>query len=81
MKKMLLVGMFLISGLSFARDYTYNEMRDIVIPAQEQHERLSRETSHDWALDNEKANENFERYSQFHKDLDNMDRGRDRTDR
>lgn len=75
MKRIILAGILVISGLSFARDYTYNEMRDIVKPAIEQQERLSRETTQEWQLDKEETEENFEIYSDFHKDFDYIERG------
>ena len=81
MKKILLIGMLVISGLSFAKDYTYNEMRDIVLPAQEQYVRLSRESSQEWLQDKKVAEKNFEVYSQFHNDLAKLDTGNDRIDR
>ena len=77
MKRILLVGMLVISGLSFGRDFTYNETRDIVQPAQEQQERVSRYNSSEWATANEQTKENLETYSQFHSELANMDRGHD----
>jgi len=77
MKKMLLVGVLVVSGLSFGRDYEYNEKRDIVKPVQEQQERLNRYSTLEWQMDKEVTEKNFETYSEFHRELDNMDRGSD----
>jgi len=77
MKKMLLVGMLVVSGLSFGRDYEYNEKRDIVKPVQEQQERLNRYSPLEWQMDKEVTEKNFEKYSEFHRDLERMDRGHD----
>jgi len=78
MKRMLLVGMLVVSGLSFGRDYEYNEKRDIVKPVQEQQERLNRYSSLDWEMDKEVTENNLETYSEFHRDLERMDRGHDK---
>ena len=75
MKKLLLVGMLVLSGLSFARDYTHNEKRDIVAPMEEMQERASRLSQDQFNLEGASIEANIEKYSGFHSDLDNMDRG------
>ncbi len=70
MKKMLLVGILVISGLSFGRDFEYRERQELQV-VEETHqmdmEMLSRER--DLSVNN------IEKYSDFHRELDNMDRG------
>ncbi len=70
MKKMLLVGILVISGLSFGRDFEYRERQELQV-LEETHqmdmEMLSRER--DLSVNN------IEKYSDFHRELDNMDRG------
>ena len=70
MKKILLVGMLVISGLSFGRDYEVRERQELKIinePVQVDQQMLSRER--------EISENNMEVYSEFHRDLDNMSRG------
>ncbi len=70
MKKILLVGMLVVSGLSFGRDFEYREYKDfqsIQNPVMESQEQLSRERSI--------STENQVKYSNFMTQLDNMDRG------
>ncbi len=69
MKKMLLVGMLVVSGLSFGRDFEYRERQELQIvqeTPQMDMEMLSRER--DLSVD-------MEKYSDFHRELENMDRG------
>ncbi len=70
MKKMLLVGMLVISGLSFSRDFEYRERQELQViqeTPQMGMEMLSRER--------DLSDNNIEKYSNFHRELDNMDRG------
>ena len=70
MKKMLLVGMLVVSGLSFGRDFEYRERQELQVvqeTPQMDMEMLSRER--DLSVNN------IEKYSDFHRELDNMDRG------
>ena len=70
MKKMLLVGMLVVSGLSFGRDFEYreyNEFQNVQNPVMESQEQLSRER--------EISLENQVKYSDFMNELDNMDKG------
>ncbi len=70
MKKMLLVGMLVIGGLSYGRDFEYRESKELQVVQSvnsEDKSMLSRER--------EISKNNLEVYSEFHKELDNMDRG------
>ncbi len=70
MKKILLAGLLIISGLSFARDFEYRErinFEAIQNPVMETQEMLSRERNI--------SIENQEKYADFHRQLDNMDKG------
>ena len=70
MKKMLLIGMLVVSGLSFGRDFEYRERQELQAvqeTPQMDMEMLSRER--------DLTNNNMEKYSDFHKELDNMNRG------
>ncbi|GLI57767.1 hypothetical protein PM10SUCC1_32810 [Propionigenium maris DSM 9537] len=70
MKKMLLVGMLVVSGLSFGRDFEYRERQELQVvqeTPQMDMEMLSRER--DLSVNS------TEKYSDFHRELDNMDRG------
>ena len=72
MKKILLVGMLVISGLSFGRDYEVREREELKVinePVQMNQQMLSRER--------EISESNMVDYSEFHRELDNMDRGHD----
>ena len=69
-----MIMMVVLGSAAFGRDLTYNEKRDVVKPVQEQQERLNRYSSLDWKMDKEIAEKNFDTYSEFHRDLDNMDK-------
>ncbi len=76
MKKLLLVSMLVLGGISsFARDNTYNERRDIVKPVEENIDKMSRYTHEEWQQDKELTKENIQKYSEFHRELEEMDRG------
>jgi|GEM_PF-639942 len=70
MKKMLLIGMLVVSGLSYGRDFERRESQEFQavqnVRAEDQ-SMMSRER--------EISENNMEIYSDFHRDLDNMDRG------
>lgn len=57
------------------RDYEYNERRDIVIPMEENVERLSRFSPYELEIEMIAAEENIEKYPEFHRDLDRSDMG------
>ncbi|WP_281837323.1 hypothetical protein [Propionigenium maris] len=70
MKKMLLLGILVISGLSYGRDFEYRESKELQVVqsvGSEDKSMLSRER--------EISKNNLEVYSEFHRELDNMDRG------
>ncbi len=70
MKKMLLIGMLVIGGLSYGRDFEYRESKELQVVqgvGSEDKSMLSRER--------EISKNNLEVYSEFHRELDNMDRG------
>jgi len=72
MKKILLVGMLVVSGLSFGRDYEVRERQELQAVENVQYEdrsQLSRER--------DLGERNMEVYSEFHSELDRMDRGTD----
>ena len=71
MKKILLVGMLVISGLSFGRDFEYREKQEF--KTVEEVSRDSEMISRYRYL----GEQNQEKYEQFHKELDNMSRGHD----
>lgn len=57
------------------RDYEYNEKRDIVIPMEENIERLSRFSPYELEIENIAAEQNIAKYPDFHRDLDRSDMG------
>ena len=68
MKKIILLGILVVSGLSFGRDYEYrekSELQPVESTGYEEQEMLTRERE----LDSQVI------YSNFHRDLDNMSRG------
>ncbi|GLI57830.1 hypothetical protein PM10SUCC1_33440 [Propionigenium maris DSM 9537] len=70
MKKMLLLGMLVIGGLSYGRDFERRESQELQVVQSvrcENREMLSRER--------ELGEKNQEIYSDFHRELNNMDRG------
>ncbi len=75
MKKLLLLTMLILGVTSFARDFEYNEKRDIVKPMEENIDRLSRFTPQEWQMDKEATEMNFKKYEDFHKELERTDKG------
>ena len=75
MKKLMLLSMIVLSSIGFARDYEYNEKRDIVIPMEESIDRMSRFSSMDLKIEQVKAEENIAKYADFHRELDRSDMG------
>ena len=72
MKKMLLIGMLVIGGLSYGRDYEYREGREMQVVEDvnyDDHSMITRER--------ELGENNMVTYSEFHSELDRMDRGTD----
>ena len=73
MKKMLLIGMLIVSGLSYGRDFEYREKKELKAVedvAAEDRKMASRRRDH--------QRENMEKYWKFHRDLDNLGRGREK---
>ena len=62
MKKLLILTMVILGTVSFARDFEYNEKRDIVKPMEENIDRLSRFTPQEWQMDKEATEMNFKKY-------------------
>lgn len=68
LKKILLVGMLVVSGLSFGRDFEYRERQELqVVQETPQMDIFSRER--------DSSEYNRDVYSYFHNELDNMSRG------
>ncbi len=75
MKKILLIGLLVVSGLSFGRDFEYREYKEfqrIQNPTMESQEQIARER--------QLSKENQKKYSDFHFKLDTMDRGHEDRD-
>jgi len=70
MKKMLLVGMLIISGLSYGRDFERRERNELQVV-----QSVSNEDQGMISRVREQSDKNMDIYSEFHRDLDNMERG------
>ena len=68
MKKMLLIGMLVIGGLSYGRDFERRESKELQVVQSVSSEEQS-------MISRERTEGNMEIYSEFHRDLENMDRG------
>ncbi len=82
MKKLLLVGMVVLAAVSYGRDHEYrsrNELVEVQKEYVENKEMLNRATpeEYDIIVNEEKVEReaNMANYSEFHRDLDNMERG------
>ncbi len=74
MKKILLIGILVISGLSFARDYEYREkleLQPVEYTSYGDQTMISRERII--------TESNIENYKEFHEELSNMDRGSEKN--
>ncbi len=70
MKKMLLIGMLVVSGLSYGRDFERRESQELQVVqsiANEDQSMISRVR--------EQTDKNMDVYSEFHRELNNMGRG------
>jgi len=70
MKKILLVGILVVSGLSYGRDFERRESQELQV--------VQNITSKDQSMisrEGEIYENNIDIYSDFHRDLDNMERG------
>lgn len=72
MKKILLVGMLVIGSLSFGRDYEARERQELKAV-----ETVKVFDSNMMPRERLLYEENYDKYSDFHKELDNMSRGSD----
>ena len=70
MKKMLLIGMLVISGLSFGRDFERRERNELQVV-----QSISSEDQGMISRVREQSDKNMDIYSEFHRDLNTMDRG------
>jgi len=70
MKKMLLIGMLVISGLSYGRDFERRERNELQIV-----QNVSNEDQSMISREREQSDKNMEIYSEFHRELKTMDRG------
>ncbi len=75
MKKILLIGMLVVGGLSYGRDYEYRERKEL----QELFQETKYESSEMMARERKLREDNIKKYANFHMDLDNMDRGSERN--
>ncbi len=74
MKKMLLIGMLIVGGLSYGRDYEYRERKELQVIKEARYEdptMISRERK--------LSEDSMKKYADFHRDLDNMGRGSERN--
>ncbi len=70
MKKMLLMGMLVIGGLSYGRDYEYREGQELQVVQD-----VVREDQSMISRVREQSEKNMDIYSEFHRELDTMGRG------
>jgi len=70
MKKMLLIGMLIVSGLSYGRDFEYREKSEFRVV-----EDRGVEDKRMVSRNRDRLEVNMEKYSEFHRDLNNQDRG------
>ena len=73
MKKMLLIGMLIVSGLSYGRDFEYRERSEFRVV-----EDRGSEDKRMVSRNREGVEVNMEKYSEFHRDLNNQSRGREK---
>ena len=70
MKKMLLIGMLVVSGLSYGRDFERRESKELQAV-----QSVSTEDQSMISRVREQTDENMNVYSEFHRELETMDRG------
>ncbi|GLI58242.1 hypothetical protein PM10SUCC1_37560 [Propionigenium maris DSM 9537] len=82
MKNLILTGLLLVSVASLGRDYEYRgrrELEEVGRENREYQERMSKLTPEEYSIAREKLEsereENIKKYSDFHRELDDMDRG------
>ncbi len=74
MKKVILLGILVVGGLSFGRDYEYRERGEL-----QPVERVSYEEQLMISRERETVEANIQAYQEFHRELTNMDRGSERN--
>lgn len=74
MKKLLVLGVLVVSGLSFGRDYEYRERVEL-----QQVESVGYGDQLMISREREVGEANIEAYKEFHRELTNMDRGSERN--
>ncbi len=70
MKKILLIGMLVIGGLSYGRDFERRESKELQVV-----QNVNSEDQSMISRVREQTDKSMGDYSEFHRDLDNMDRG------
>ena len=70
MKKMLLIGMLVVGGLSYGRDFENRERQEFQVV-----ESLSSKDQSMISRERNTSENNMEIYLDFYRELDNMDRG------
>ena len=70
MKKMLLLGMLVVGGLSYGRDYERRESQELQVV-----ESINTKDQSMLSREREQSERNMEIYSEFHGELGNMGRG------
>ncbi len=75
MKTLIFILMTVLAFSVFGRDYEYNERRDILIPMEEQWNKLKEMTPEEWAIEKELMRLNIEKYKKFHWELERSDKG------
>ena len=70
MKKMLLIGMLVVGGLSYGRDFERRESKELQVV-----QGMSTEDQSMISRVREQTDENTDIYSEFHRELETMDRG------
>ena len=70
MKKMLLIGMLVVGGLSYGRDFERRESKELQVV-----QGMSTEDQSMISRVREQTDENMDIYSEFHRELETMDRG------
>jgi len=82
MKRLILAGLLVVSIASLGRDYEYRgrrELEEVGRENKEYQERMSKLAPEEYSIAKEnlekERGENIKKYSDFHRELENMDRG------
>ncbi len=75
MKKFMLLGLIILGGISYGRDFEYNAKRDILNVYTYENEMINRPSNISWNTYTDLENSNLEKYREFHRSLEAMDRG------